>query len=47
MQVFTFSAPLYVGGGIKVFYDVLLYRSFRALRPPEEAHSVPQKVIAP
>jgi predicted MFS family arabinose efflux permease len=47
MQVFTFSAPLFVGGGIKVFYDVLLYRSFRALKPPEEAHSAPQKEIAP
>ena len=37
MQVFTFSAPLLVGGGAKVAYDLLLYRSFRLLKPPEEA----------
>jgi MFS family permease len=36
MQVLTFSAPLLVGGGAKVVYDVLLYRSFRRLKPPEE-----------
>jgi MFS family permease len=32
----TFSAPLLLGGGLKVIYDVLLYRSFIGLRPPEE-----------
>jgi MFS family permease len=37
MQALTFSAPLLIGGGAKVTYDVLLYRSFRALKPPEEA----------
>jgi len=36
MQVFTFSAPLLIGGAAKVSYDLLLYRSFRALKPPEE-----------
>jgi predicted MFS family arabinose efflux permease len=36
MQVLTFSAPLLVGGGAKVTYDLLLYRSFRLLKPPEE-----------
>ena len=36
MQVLTFSAPLLIGGGAKVTYDLLLYRSFRGLRPPEE-----------
>jgi MFS family permease len=39
MQVLTFSAPLLVGGGAKVTYDLLLYRSFRLLRPPEEVSS--------
>jgi MFS family permease len=37
MQVFAFSAPLFVGGGAKILYDLLLYRSFRELKPPEEA----------
>ena len=39
MQVVSFSAPLFVGGSAKIFYDLLLYRSFRALKPPEETHS--------
>lgn len=36
MQVLTFSAPLLVGGGAKITYDLLLYKSFRLLKPPEE-----------
>jgi predicted MFS family arabinose efflux permease len=36
MQTFAFSAPLVVGGGAKVLYDVLLLKSFRRLKPPEE-----------
>jgi MFS family permease len=36
MQLLAFSAPLLVGGGAKVLYDVLLYRAFRKIRPPEE-----------
>ncbi|MBZ5688013.1 MAG: MFS transporter [Acidobacteriia bacterium] len=36
MQNVTFSAPLVIGGGTKVAYDLVLYRAFRKLRPPEE-----------
>jgi hypothetical protein len=36
MQHVAFSAPLFLGGTMKVLYDVLLYRSFRHLQPPEE-----------
>ena len=36
MQTVTFSAPLVAGGGIKIAYDVLLYRKFRHIKPPEE-----------
>jgi MFS family permease len=36
MQVFALSAPLLVGGGTKVLYDILLFRAFRRLKPPEE-----------
>jgi MFS family permease len=36
MQYVAFSAPLVAGGGMKVIYDVLLYRNFRHLKPPEE-----------
>jgi MFS family permease len=46
MQTLTFSAPLIVGGGAKVAYDVLLFRSFRKLKPPEESASNQQSVIS-
>jgi MFS family permease len=36
MQVLAFSAHLLIGGGTKVAYDVILYKSFRGLKPPEE-----------
>ena len=36
MQNMSFSAPLVIGGGTKVAYDLALYRAFRKLRPPEE-----------
>jgi MFS family permease len=36
MQNVAFSAPLVLGGGAKISYDLLLYRAFRKLRPPEE-----------
>jgi MFS family permease len=37
MQNVAFSAPLILGGSMKVIYDILLYTSFRHLRPPEES----------
>jgi MFS family permease len=37
MQNLAFSAPLVIGGGTKVTYDLVLYRAFRKLRPPEES----------
>ncbi len=36
MQQVAMSAPLYVGSALKIAYDVILYRSFRGIRPPEE-----------
>jgi MFS family permease len=33
------AAPLLAGAGLKVVYDLLLYGSFRRLRPPEEQES--------
>ena len=39
MQHVAFSAPLVLGGTMKVVYDVLLYRSFRHVKPPEEQSS--------
>jgi MFS family permease len=30
------SAPFFIAGSLKITYDLLLYRNFRRLRPPEE-----------
>ncbi len=31
-----FSAPFFLAGGLKIVYDLLLFREFRAVKPPEE-----------
>ncbi|MBI1794761.1 MAG: MFS transporter [Chloroflexi bacterium] len=31
------SLPFFLAGGLKIVYDVLLYRSFKAVKPPEES----------
>lgn len=36
MQNIAFSAPLLLGGALKIVYDLLLWRAFRHVRPPEE-----------
>jgi predicted MFS family arabinose efflux permease len=36
MQHLALAGPLLIGGTLKIFYDLALYRSFRHLRPPEE-----------
>jgi len=30
------AAPFVISGTLKIVYDLLLYRSFQTLRPPEE-----------
>ncbi len=39
MQDLAFSAPLILGGSCKIVYDLLLYRGFRHLKPPEEQNA--------
>ncbi len=34
------SVPLFLAGALKIVYDLMLYRSFKAIRPPEESSSV-------
>ena len=36
MQGVALGTPLVVGAGMKIAYDILLWRAFRHLRPPEE-----------
>jgi MFS family permease len=37
MKGLSLAAPLVVGAGMKILYDVLLFASFRKVKPPEEA----------
>jgi MFS family permease len=37
MQGVGSATPLFIGGGLKICYDVLLYRQFHRLRAPEES----------
>ena len=36
MTSLSFSAPILIGPALKIFYDLLLYREFRHIKPPEE-----------
>ena len=36
MQQVALAGPLFIGGTLKIAYDLLLYSSFRNIRPPEE-----------
>ncbi|HET9590293.1 MAG TPA: MFS transporter [Anaerolineales bacterium] len=35
-----FNAPFFLCGGLKIIYDLLLYREFRTVKPPEENDQV-------
>ena len=37
----TLGLPFLVAGGLKIVYDLLLYRAFRAVKPPEERPLAP------
>ncbi len=36
MQGVALAVPLVIGAALKIAYDVMLYRAFRGIRPPEE-----------
>ena len=36
MQSFSLAAPLFIGAGMKIAYDLSLFAAFRGLKPPEE-----------
>ena len=38
-MTFSFAAPLFMAGTIKIVYDLLLWASFRTVKPPEEVGS--------
>ena len=35
----TLSVPFFLAGGLKIVYDLALWRAFRQRRPPEERES--------
>ena len=43
MQHVALAGPLIIGGILKIGYDLLLYRAFRHVRPPEEEITVPRR----
>ena len=44
MSGIALVVPLIAASGIKILYDVLLWRAFRALRPPEEESASPVRL---
>jgi predicted MFS family arabinose efflux permease len=40
MQHVALAGPLVIGGGLKIAYDLLLYRAFRGVRPAEEQETL-------
>lgn len=44
MQRLAFSAPLLIGGTLKIAYDILLFRNFRHIKAPEELARNPASV---
>lgn len=47
MQEFSLGSPLFIGAGIKITYDMLIFLSFRKLKPPEEpAKKEEEQVLA-
>ena len=40
MQSLALATPFFLGGGIKIAYDLLLYGAFRRLKPEEERKRV-------
>jgi MFS family permease len=41
MQAAALGSPLFIGAGMKIAYDLMLWRSFRRLKPPEEINRWP------
>ena len=46
MQHVALAGPIVIGGVLKIVYDLILYRAFRHVRPPEEATPTPVRIGA-
>ncbi len=47
MQHVALAGPLVIGGVLKIGYDLMLYRAFRHVRPPEEELATPDEAGRP
>jgi MFS family permease len=47
MQHVALAGPLIIGGALKISYDLLLYRAFRHVRPPEEVTVARRTGVSP
>lgn len=45
MQGFALATPLFLGAGMKIVYDLALYRAFRHLKPPEERQASGRDIV--
>ncbi len=41
------GVPFVIAGSLKIIYDIVLFRNFRSLRPPEEEGNPPARPIGP
>lgn len=46
MDKVSVAAPLFIGAGIKLTYDMLIYISFRKIKPPEEQVETEESIAA-
>jgi predicted MFS family arabinose efflux permease len=46
MHYGSLAAPLFIGGTLKIVYDLALYRSFRHIRPPEEQPATTSRLLS-
>ncbi len=45
LQFLSLSSPFFIGGALKIAYDISLYMNFRTLKSPEESKRRPQEEI--
>lgn len=46
MQEISLASPLFIGAGMKLSYDILMYLSFHKIKPPEETKPAPELVVS-
>jgi len=47
MRTISLAAPIFIGSSLKITYDIVLFLSFRRVRPPEESPHVRTDLVRP